>query len=82
MLAKTRAGYFVAAVLFFAFLLSPAALAVQKQSGDSVYIPPGQIEGPLFVSGNSIVVDADVEGDVFAAGQNININGKVNGDKI
>ncbi|MGI6468261.1 MAG: polymer-forming cytoskeletal protein [Syntrophomonadaceae bacterium] len=80
MLAKTRAGYFVAAVLFFAFLLSPAALAVQKQSGDSVYIPPGQIEGPLFVSGNSIVVDADVEGDVFAAGQNININGKVNGD--
>jgi cytoskeletal protein CcmA (bactofilin family) len=80
MYSKAWAGWLVIAFLLFATLSTPAALAVQTQTGDSVYIPPGQIQGPLFVSGNSVVVDADVEGDVFAAGQSVVINGKVNGD--
>jgi len=56
--------------------------AMEKVAGDMVNIPAGNITGPLFVSGNYIVVDADVDGDVFAAGQDITINGDINGDLL
>ncbi|AHM58248.1 hypothetical protein EAL2_808p07450 (plasmid) [Peptoclostridium acidaminophilum DSM 3953] len=56
--------------------------ALEIRNGDSVYVPAGEIKGPLFVTGNNITVDANVNGDVFAAGQSVVINGSVTGDVI
>jgi cytoskeletal protein CcmA (bactofilin family) len=70
----------VIALVVLGFAL-PAG-AMEQVTGDMVNVPPGIITGPLFVSGNFIVVDADVDGDVFAAGQDITINGNINGDLL
>jgi cytoskeletal protein CcmA (bactofilin family) len=70
----------VIALVVLGFAL-PAG-AMEQITGDMVNVPPGKITGPLFVSGNFIVVDADVDGDVFAAGQDITINGNINGDLL
>jgi cytoskeletal protein CcmA (bactofilin family) len=56
--------------------------AVEIYNGNTVTIPEGKITGPLFVSGNYVVINADVNGDVFAAGQSVVLNGKVDGDFI
>lgn len=69
-------------VLLVLLLLAAPAGAVEVISSENVLIPAGTVQGPLFVSGNEIVIDADVDGDVFAAGQTITINGKVNGDVL
>lgn len=82
MFSKTRVGCLLMTVFIILAFLTPAALAVETRQGDSVYLPPGLVKGPLFVTGNSVVVDADVDGDLFAAGQNIVINGKVEGDVL
>lgn len=70
----------VAVLVVLSFAL-PAG-AVEKITGDSVIIPKGKINGPLFTSGSYVVIDADVDGDVFAAGQDITINGDINGDLL
>jgi cytoskeletal protein CcmA (bactofilin family) len=69
-------------VLLILLLLAAPAGAVELISGDNVLVPAGVVQGPLFVSGNQVVIDADVDGDVFAVGQTITINGKVNGDVL
>lgn len=72
----------VTAIILALFLVSPSS-AVQIESGDMVSIPSGTtIKGPLFVSGNNIIINADVVGDVFAAGQSVVVNGNVDGDVI
>ncbi|HWP97324.1 MAG TPA: hypothetical protein VN426_10805 [Syntrophomonadaceae bacterium] len=68
--------------LLCALFFTMPAWAVQMQSGDTVSVPQGKISGPLFVSGNYVVINADVTGDVFAAGQSVVLNGKVDGDFI
>lgn len=78
---KRKLALLVVVVLVVLGLTLPA-WAVETKSGDSVNVPEGKIQGPLFVAGSSIVVDADVDGDVFAAGQDITINGRINGDLI
>lgn len=63
-------------------MITPAAMALEVKQGDMVTVPAGKIEGPLFVAGNSVVIDADVNGDIFAAGQSVVVNGKVDGDLL
>jgi len=58
------------------------AAALETRSGDMVNVPAGDLKGPLFVSGNNLIVNANVEGDVFAVGSSVTINGNVNGDVI
>lgn len=82
MFSRARVGCLLMTMLIIVTLLTPVVMAVETRQGDSVYIPPGLVKGPLFVTGNSVVVDADVDGDLFAAGQNIVINGKVEGDVL
>ncbi|OPX88488.1 MAG: Polymer-forming cytoskeletal [Pelotomaculum sp. PtaB.Bin104] len=69
-------------IFLIMFILTAPAVALEVVNGDSVLVPAGVIEGPLFTAGNDIVIDADVEGDIFAAGQTITINGRVNGDVL
>jgi len=69
-------------IVLFVFSLAAPAGAYEVKTGDMVVIPEGNIQGPLFLAGESLVVNADVDGDVFVAGQNITINGKVNGDLL
>jgi cytoskeletal protein CcmA (bactofilin family) len=69
-------------IALFVFSLAAPAGAYEVKSGDMVMIPEGKIQGPLFLAGESLVLNADVDGDVFAAGQNITINGRVNGDLL
>ncbi|MDD4238769.1 MAG: polymer-forming cytoskeletal protein [Desulfotomaculaceae bacterium] len=71
-----------ALVLLVLLLLAAPASAMEVRNGENVLIPSGAVQGPLFVAGNEVVIDADVDGDVFAAGQTITINGKVNGDVL
>lgn len=82
MVSRRQTGWLLLALLIMAVVMPPAAMAFETRQGDSVYIPSGLVKGPLLVSGNNIVVDADVEGDLFAAGQSIVINGKVDGDVL
>jgi cytoskeletal protein CcmA (bactofilin family) len=72
----------LAAIILVVFGFALPAGAMEQITGDMVNVPPGKITGPLFVSGNFIVIDADVDGDVFAAGQDITINGNINGDLL
>lgn len=82
-MGKKNQGLFsLLVVLCLTIFLAFPVIAVETKSGNIVYVPSGQITGPLFVSGNMITVDADVKGDVFAAGQSIVINGTVSGDVI
>ncbi|MEN6324721.1 MAG: polymer-forming cytoskeletal protein [Syntrophomonas sp.] len=69
------------AILLILVVVAPSS-AVQIKSGDMVSVPGGTTKGPLFISGNNLIVNADVDGDVFAAGQTVVINGNVNGDVI
>ncbi len=69
-------------IVLFVFSLAAPAGAYEVKTGDMVVIPEGNIQGPLFLAGESLVVNADVEGDVFVAGQNVTINGRVNGDLL
>ena len=71
-----------ALVLLVLLFIAAPAVAMEVRNGDNVLVPAGAIQGPLFVAGSEIVIDADVDGDVFAAGQTITINGKVNGDVL
>lgn len=70
------------ATLVLTLVMAASAAAVEIRSGDMVNVPSGNINGPLFITGNNITVNADVNGDVFAAGQSISINGRINGDLI
>ncbi|MEW6727585.1 MAG: polymer-forming cytoskeletal protein [Bacillota bacterium] len=76
--ARSLAVIFLVALMVLS--LGASAGAVELASGDMVVVPQGQIQGPLFVAGNNIVINADVDGDVFAAAQTITVNGKVGGD--
>lgn len=67
--------------LITAGLAAPAG-AVEVRSGQMVTVPAGRINGPLFVAGNNVVINADVEGDVFAAGESITVNGRIDGDLL
>jgi len=69
------------ALLSLLCLAVPAG-AMEFYNGDSVTLPEGKVEGPVFLTGNSIVINADVDGDVFAAGQTITVNGKIDGDLL
>lgn len=71
------------AVVFTAFLLVSPAGAAEILGGDIVSVPEGKrIQGPLFITGNMVVINADVDGDVFALGQDVIINGRINGDLL
>lgn len=78
---KRKLVILLAVALVVLCLVTPAG-AVETRSGDMVMVPEGKIQGPLFVAGNDIEINADVDGDVFAAGQTITINGKINGDLL
>ncbi|MCL5057438.1 MAG: polymer-forming cytoskeletal protein [Actinobacteria bacterium] len=69
------------ALLSLLCLAVPAG-AMEFYKGDAVTLPEGKVEGPVFVTGNSIVINADVDGDVFAAGQTVTVNGKIDGDLL
>ncbi|HPU35637.1 MAG TPA: polymer-forming cytoskeletal protein [Bacillota bacterium] len=56
--------------------------ALETMSGESIVVPEGIVQGPLFATGNDVVVNGDVEGDVFAAGQTVMVNGRINGDLL
>lgn len=71
----------VLVVLVLLLWAAPAG-AMEVRKGDYVLVPAGAVQGPLFVAGSEVVIDADVDGDVFAAGQTITINGTVNGDVL
>lgn len=80
---KTRHRLMVLVMMtLFVFSLAVPAGAYEVRSGNMTVIPEGEIQGPLFWAGESLVLDADVNGDVFAAGQNITINGRVKGDLL
>ncbi len=80
---KTRHKLIVLVMIaLFVFSLAASAGAYEVKSGDMVTVPEGRIQGPLFLAGESLVVNADVDGDVFAAGQNITINGRIDGDLL
>lgn len=78
---KRKLVIILAVALIVLGLVTPVG-AMETRSGDMVMVPEGKIQGPLFVGGNDIVINADVDGDVFTAGQTITINGKVNGDLL
>lgn len=66
-----------------AMFLPLAASAYSVKSGDSVYVPKGEIiEGNLYAAGSSLTIDGKVTGDVICAGQSISITGDVAGDVI
>ena len=82
MLCSTkRCLLLLTAILLTLVMVAPSG-AVQIKSGDMVSVPGGAVKGPLFISGNNLIVNADVDGDIFAAGQTVVINGNVNGDVI
>ena len=82
MLRQRRYLLGVGLALLCALFFALPAWAVEMQSGDTVTVPQGKLTGPLFVSGNYVVINADVTGDVFVAGQSVVLNGKVDGDLI
>ncbi|HBV97224.1 MAG: hypothetical protein JL50_09130 [Peptococcaceae bacterium BICA1-7] len=69
------------ALLSLLCLAIPAG-AMEFYKGDLVTLPEGKVEGPVFLTGSSIVINADVDGDVFAAGETVTVNGKIEGDLI
>ncbi|NLI12216.1 MAG: polymer-forming cytoskeletal protein [Peptococcaceae bacterium] len=80
---KTSYKLIVPVMIFlFVFSLAAPAGAYEVKTGDMIMIPEGKIQGPLFLTGERLELNADVEGDVFAAGQNVTINGRVNGDLL
>ncbi|MZQ74935.1 MAG: hypothetical protein GT589_02110 [Peptoclostridium sp.] len=82
MRSKKWGRYVLVAALIMCLIPVCIASALEVRNGDSVYVPAGDIKGPLFVTGNNITVDANVSGDVFVAGQSVVINGLVAGDVI
>ena len=74
-------------LFFLAFLslslLGHQAYAMEFQNGDSVTIPKDKvINGSLFISGNSVIVDGEINGDVFCVGKDVVITGTVHGDVL
>lgn len=82
MLSNNKRCLLLLTAILLILLIAAPSSAVQIKSGDMVSVPGGAAKGPLFVSGNSLIVNADVDGDVFAAGQTVVINGNVDGDVI
>ena len=78
---KKRGMVLLLAALVVFFLALPA-WAMETRSGELVMVPEGSLQGPLFVAGNNVVINADVDGDVFAAGETVTINGRINGDLL
>ncbi|MFZ5644863.1 MAG: hypothetical protein ACOY46_14860 [Bacillota bacterium] len=78
---KRKIFAFILAIMTVLCLAAPA-VALEVMSGGVVTVPEGKIEGPLFVSGNNIVINADVDGDVFAAGETVSVYGKISGDLL
>lgn len=78
-----KLGWFgLLSTLLLILFMTTSAMAAEIRTGDMVNLTNGELKGPLFVSGNNIVINVDVDGDVFAAGQSITINGAINGDVI
>ncbi|MAG36350.1 MAG: hypothetical protein CL878_08910 [Dehalococcoidia bacterium] len=74
---------FVAIVLGLAVALALFAAPVDAadfRANDTVRIGANEtIDGDLFITGQSLIIEGTVNGDVFAAGDTISIRGTVNG---
>ena len=70
------------AILLMTFNAVPA-LAFNARSGNIVTISSVEvIDGDLYVTGGTIIIDSTINGDLIAAGRTIMINGTVNGSII
>src|SRR3989344_870626 len=68
---------------FLIIVLPLAALAVEENAGQSVYVGAEEIvQGNFLKVGNTIDIKGAINGDVIAVGNTINISGPVAGDVI
>ncbi|MBN2884983.1 polymer-forming cytoskeletal protein [Patescibacteria group bacterium] len=74
---------FLAIFTISVFILPSSISATELKSSENLYIPQGEtIDGNLYATSNSIIVDGDIAGDLIAFAKNITINGRLNGDLI
>lgn len=70
-------------VLLLLFLNTSMVLAFETRRGTMVKISSTEvIEGDLFVTGETIIIEGTINGDLIAAGRTIMVNGIVNGSII
>lgn len=70
-------------LLALALFLPFSAKAFAVKTGNAVSIGQNEIvDGNLYATGSTLVIDGQVKGDVICAGQAVSISGKVDGDVI
>jgi len=70
------------AILLMTFT-AVSVLAFNVRSGDIITVASEEvIDGDLYVSGGTIIIDGTINGDLIAAGKIIRVNGPVNGSII
>lgn len=80
----TKIIKFLLASFVLALFIAPISTsAAELKSSENLYIPQGEtIDGNLYATSNSIVIDGDVTGDLIALAKTITINGRLEGDLI
>ncbi len=80
---KTRKKLIFLCFALFLLVLPISVLAFEVKSGETIQVAEGEeINGNLYIAGNTISIDGTIKGDLFCGGQTVNINGTVEGDVI
>lgn len=69
-------------VIFLGFF-SSGVRAFEMRNGNSVLVSKDEvIDGSLFVTGSSLLIEGTVKGDLFCAGQSVTVSGVIDGDVL